>query len=138
MLVEAKRQFFTWLQNQFTDCEVIFSEQTKEPAGTSWLRVYILKEFTNPSHSKEYTSELQVNFSIFTNDFSNIYILDILEEKLRCLIEKRKLCFDAGTIEFREFDTANLLTQPTEQIKMQRIIKYKSIMATAYICSVRR
>lgn len=137
MIIEAKKQFYSWLQEQFSDCEIIFHGQQKEPAGTTWMRVYILKEIASPSIRLSFHSEVQINFSIFTSDTSNLYLLDNLEEKLRSLIEKRKLCFDAGMIEFREFDSATLMEQPTEQIKLQKILMYKSIMTTAYICKRR-
>ena len=138
MLIEAKKQFYSWLQNQWSDCEIIFHGQGKEPAGNTWMRIYVLQETTAPSQCRSYHSELQINFSIFTTDMSNVYALDVLEEKLRALIEKRKLCFDAGTMEFREFDVASLTEKPTEQIKLQKEIMYKSIATTAYICYKRR
>lgn len=137
MIIEAKKQFYSWLQSQWDDCEIIFHGQQKEPAGTTWMRVYILRELAVPSIKLSFHSEAEINFSIFTSDSSNLYLLDALEEKLRSLCEKRRLCFDAGNIEFREFTSTTLTEQPTTQMKLQKILYYKSIMATAYICKRR-
>lgn len=137
MLVDAKKAFYAWLQAQFSECEIIFPRQQKEPAGNTWMRVYVLKDTTSPTQRYNHQAELQINFSIFTSDASNVYALDVIEEKLKGLIEKRKLSFDAGTMEFREFDTTDL-EDNTEITKLQKIIFYKSIMVTAYLCNIRR
>ena len=138
MLPNALKAFVAWLQEQWTETEIIWKGQAKEPSGTAWLRVYILRELGRAAHSDSRESDILFNFSIFNTDLANLYTLNELEEKLREVIENKKLCFDSGTLEFFEFDSTGLDETNSQQVKVQKELEYKSIMVSAHFLSAKK
>lgn len=138
MLPNALKSFVSWMQEQWTKTEIIWKGQAKEPSGTAWLRVYILRESGRAAHADSRESDILFNFSIFNTDLTNLYTLNELEEKLREVIENKKLCFDSGTMEFFEFDSVGLDETNSQQVKVQKELEYKSIMVSAHFSSVKK
>jgi len=126
-MIEAKKIFYNWLNEQFNLCEIIFFGQTKEPTTDTWLRVYLLQEFTKPTKNNFSIYEWIFNFSFFNTNVQNIFTLDEYVENLRVLIEKRKISFDFGEIEFFEFEIMNINSQPSDNLKNQKIFQSKVI-----------